>query len=329
MTVVVPGTDDRPNGLAPATTSVISSIQETAKNLQAAMQIGTALANTIFVPPHFRQKPEECAAAILYGDTIGMDAVTSLQQIHVINGKPGLYARAMVAVVLSHGHKIWTEEAGPTKVVVCGQRKGEDHVERSEWTVERARKAGYTSNKKYDTSPEEMLYARSSGDVARRVAPDALLGMAYSVEELELIEGELVESVAARSGVSRLRSAVPTVDAEPAPPAQPPAIEPAADKITAAQRKKLGNLFSKNKMGLADAMTYTASAIGHNIASSDQLTQHEAASVITLLEAIEQPTGPTPEEIAAMAAEMSGDAPNDAPANPAFAGLTDDDPRSE
>lgn len=302
MTVDLIRPDERPTGLAPATTSVVSSIQETAKNLQAAMQIGTALANTIFVPTHFRQKPEECAAAILYGDTIGMDPVTSLQQIHVINGKPGLYARAMVAVVLSHGHEIWTEEAGPTKVVVAGRRKGTDNVERSEWTVDRARKAGYTTNKKYDTSPEEMLYARSSGDVARRVAPDALLGMAYSIEELELIEGELVESVAARSGVSRLRSAVSTVDVEPV--AEPAAIEPPpaeTPRITAAQRKTLGALFSKNKMGMADAMTYTASAIGHDVTSSDQLTRDEATTVIRLLEAIEQP--PTTSEL--QAADMA------------------------
>ncbi|MCZ4506609.1 hypothetical protein O4273_27765, partial [Rhodococcus ruber] len=33
--------------------------------------------------------------------------------------------------------------------------------------------------------PQSMLYARASGDIARRVAPDALLGMAYHVEELE------------------------------------------------------------------------------------------------------------------------------------------------
>ncbi|GAC81670.1 hypothetical protein SAMN04488550_4175 [Gordonia malaquae] len=183
-----------------------TSIQQTAANLSYAHQIATALSATAFVPQHFRGKPEDCAAAILYGSTVGMDPMTSLQNLYVISGKPALYSRPMVGIVLSHGHEIWTDEETPEKVVVCGRRKGSSTIERSEWTIERAKKAGYTSNKKYQTDPRSMLYARASGDVARRVAPDALLGMAYNVEELELsderpaprpVESELVGAHAA------------------------------------------------------------------------------------------------------------------------------------
>ena len=173
--------------LAPIQTH--SPIQQTAANLSAAHQIATALAGTSFVPQHFRGKPDDCAAAILYGETVGMDAMTSLQNLYVIGGKPALYSRPMVGIVLSHGHEIWTETDTPERVVVCGRRKGSEVVERSEWTIDRARQAGYTKNAKYSTDPQAMLYARASGDVARKVAPDALLGLAYNVEELELSDG--------------------------------------------------------------------------------------------------------------------------------------------
>lgn len=166
----------------PPTTGII---RKTAGDLDDAYRIATALGQTSFVPQHFRGKPEDAMAAILYGQTIAMDPMTALQNLYVISGKPALYSRPMVGIVLAQGHEIWTEVDTPERVVVCGRRKGSEHIERSEWTIERARQAGYTNNKKYQSDPQAMLYARASGDVARKVAPDALLGMAYNVEELE------------------------------------------------------------------------------------------------------------------------------------------------
>jgi hypothetical protein len=162
-----------------------SLIQQTAGELEAAWRIAEVLCKTSFAPTHFRGKPEEAAVAVLYGQTIGFDPMTSIQQLYVIGGKPALYTRAMVAIVLAAGHEMWTETSTDEKVVVCGRRRGSEHTERAEWTVDRAKLAGYLSNKKYQTDPQAMLYARASGDVARKVAPDALLGMAYTVEEME------------------------------------------------------------------------------------------------------------------------------------------------
>ena len=171
--------------LATTTTDMPSLIQQTAGELEAAWRIAEVLCKTSFAPTHFRGKPEEAAVAVLYGQTIGFDPMTSIQQLYVIGGKPALYTRAMVAIVLAAGHEMWTETSTDEKVVVCGRRRGSEHTERSEWSVDRAKLAGYLTNKKYQTDPQAMLYARASGDVARKVAPDALLGMAYTVEEME------------------------------------------------------------------------------------------------------------------------------------------------
>ena len=170
------------------TTLGVASIEETAHALVSAHKIGTALCRTAFVPKHFAGKPEDAAAAILYGSTIDMDPVTALQNIYVIGGKPALYARTMVAIVLSKGHEIWTEEEAEGSVTVAGRRSGSEAVERVTWTAEMAQRAGYTNNANYKTNGRAMLYARASGDVARRIAPDALLGMAHNVEELTLSE---------------------------------------------------------------------------------------------------------------------------------------------
>ena len=157
----------------------------TAAKLTDAHKVASALCNTAMVGPHFKGKPEEAAAAIMYGDQIGMNALASLQNIFVISGRPGLYSRTMVAIVQAKGHTVRTVEESDTSVTVAGIRKGSKHEEVVTWTIERAEKAGYTSNKKYKTEPQAMLYARAAGDVCRRIAPDALLGMAYAVEEIE------------------------------------------------------------------------------------------------------------------------------------------------
>jgi len=170
------------------TSTAPTLIQAAAADLQQAARIADVLCKTSFVPKEFRGKPEEGTVAILYGQSVGLDPQTALQQIYVIGGKPALYARAMVSIVLTAGHEIWTEEASPAKVVVCGRRAGTERIERSEWTIGRAQTAGYTSNTNYKKDPEAMLYARASGDVARRVAPDALLGMGHNVEELQAAE---------------------------------------------------------------------------------------------------------------------------------------------
>lgn len=272
-----------------ATVAPPSSIQQTALELTGAMQISNAICQSSFTPTHFRGKPEECAVAILYGATIGFDPVTAVQQIYVIGGKPALYSRAMVAVVLTAGHEIWTEDEGPGHVTVCGRRKGAEHIERVTWTTDMAKQAGYDKNAKYRNEPRSMLYARAAGDVARRIAPDALLGMGYNVEEMQLAEA--VEgprrAPATSTAKDTVRSALniggpSTPAAEPQPDARP--AETPTGGITKAQSAKLHASFSE--LGITDRperLTYAAKVVGHDLATSNELTKDEATQVIEAL----------------------------------------------
>ena len=252
----------------------VSVIRQTAADLADAHRIGSAIAATSFAPAHFKGKPEECAIAILYGATIGLDPMTAIQQIFVIGGKPALYARAMVAIVLSAGHEVWTEEESPGRVTVCGRRRGSDRVESVTWTTDLARQAGYTSNGQYQKNPRAMLYARASGDVARRVAPDALLGMAHSIEELRL---EPARAETAR-GASILEPATP----EP----EDPVAEVVAEMVTDAQSRKIGA--GMRELGLTDrgvALQYVSGVVGREVPSRSDLTKAEAGALIDRIEA--------------------------------------------
>lgn len=254
-----------------------SIIQTAAQDMNGAMTVANGIVGTSFVPQHFRGKAEEAAAAILYGATLGFDPLTSLQQLYSIGGKPALYSRAMVAVVLSKGHKIWTVEDTPTSVTVAGQRKGSENIEQITWTMERAKNAGYTSNANYKKDPHAMLYARASGDVARRIAPDALLGLAYSAEELQLGEGTTsTQQVTADQFVK----SEPVQQDSPAEP-----VTETGEAPSEQQRKKM--FAALRDIGLTerdDILEYVSNLTGREVASSSDLTRAEVSTIINSLE---------------------------------------------
>ncbi len=281
-----------------------------ADGLAAAHRIGSALCQTAFVPAAFRNKPDECAAAILFGDEIGLTPTQSLRSVYTVSGTPGLYARAMVALVLAAGHEVWTVSKSDASVTVAGRRRGSSHVIEETWTTARASKAGYTNNKKYASDPRAMLYARAAADVCRQVAPDALAGLAYTVEELELAETPTTTTKRTdRTTTARRAPVVPEPDVEPPVIEDAVVVEEPADGadggeaaapsrdphagnrdhgegISDAQMRKLGVLLKGQTR--EQALAIVSSIVGRDVESRNDLTKREASTLIDALEAGEQ-----------------------------------------
>ena len=175
----------------------LALLEKQAKAMDHAHRLATALCNTQMVPATFRGKPDDGAAAILYGAELGLKPQQALQQIFVVHGQPAIYARTMVALLKAKGYRFETVEDTPESVTVTATSpRGE--TETSTWTIERAQKAGYTGNKKYQTDPQAMLYAKAASDVSRKLAPDVLLGIKYTAEDLEL-DPQPVKATATRT----------------------------------------------------------------------------------------------------------------------------------
>jgi hypothetical protein len=252
----------------------------------AANQLAKSLSRTSFVPAAFKGNEYDATAAIIMGDELGLSPLAALRSIYVVHGTPAMYARTMVALALSHGHNIWTEKSTDAEVTVCGQRRGSQHVERSTWTTARAQKAGYTSNKKYATNSQEMLYSKAAAEVARKVAPDVLAGVPYSVLDLELEDQPTTTVTRAEPKRVQRRKPEPIEPPEPEldPPAEPEVV--AEELITDAQMKKLHASF--NDQGISDRDTrlaYVADVIGVEVGSSKDLTKDQASRVIDALSA--------------------------------------------
>lgn len=199
-------------------------LAEWAAELGAAHQLGTALCKTAFVPKDFMGKPEAAAAAILTGKSVGLDPMNALANIFVVHGRPAMYARTMVALVMAQGHEIVRTEATNESVTISARRKGTERWSDFTWTIQRATLAGYTSNAKYKTDPIAMLTAKAQAEACRVIAPDVLAGMPYSAEEMEL--EDLGESAPSPAPV-KTRKLTRKTTSKPTP-----TVEPVADETT-------------------------------------------------------------------------------------------------
>lgn len=257
-----------------ASPTAVATLMQHAQAMQAAKQLADVLCDSELVPAIYRGKPGNGAAAILYGAELGLNPVQSLQQIFVVQGKPAIYARTMVALLKAKGYRIQTLESSDQSVTVAGASP-DGLQEQSTWTIERARKAGYLSNKKYETDPQSMLYSKAAAEVCRKLAPDVLLGISHSVEDMDVPIKATSERVATRPSA---RDVLDNPEPEPER-----AITPQQLKALHAKFKDVG--LTNRDEGLA----WLTDVVGRDITSSKQLTAHEAGLALDELEKAGQP----------------------------------------
>lgn len=255
----------------------------------AAHQLAQSLSKTSFIPRAFQGNAADATAAVMLGDELGLSPISALRSIYIIAGTPAMYARTMVALAMSHGHEVWTESSTDREVVVCGQRRGSEHVERAVWTIDRARKAGYTNNKKYESTPQEMLYAKAAAEIARKIAPDVLSGVPMSVEDLELEPENQPKTQVSRS--------TSKVQRQPRPqPPEPPLDEPEApdpgpvqataerveEPITPKQLTALNAMLTSDYdlTDRDDKLAFLSAELGREIGSSKDVTKSEAMRLL-------------------------------------------------
>lgn len=278
------------------TASTLDKFMEWGRAFDSAVKIGTALCRSPFVPAAFQGKPEATAIAIMEGAALGIfNPIAAVRMFHVVNGRAGLYARSMVGLVQKHGGDVQVVEESPEAVTVQARRRRTDEWQEFSFTMAEAKQAGYTSNKKYQSDPQGMLYAKAATKACRRVAADIVEGL-VSAEELDLGDYDdacEVESKPARkprasrrkittAKTTSMSTAKPDPDPEEAAVAEPA-------KATAAQLSRIAEKFKS--MGITDRaqiLDNVAEIAGRDLTSSSDLTEDEAAQVIAELEAGEE-----------------------------------------
>lgn len=287
--------------------------------IDTAYGLAEKLCRTPLVGTVYRGKPADAAVAILYGAELGLNPLQSLQQVFTVHGTPAIYARTMGALLKRRGFRFQTIESTDEQVTVTGTSPIGD-VETSTWTIERATRAGYVpqidertgkfalngngkliGNEKYITDPQAMLYAKALAEVSRRLAPDVLLGISRTYEDVESEPAPTVRVTSERVTAADIlggpvdetppATVVDWVDerpAETAAPAEQQADEPAAKPpkpSTATQQKKIARLLDERGIAAAaDKLATLTAFFARSFGSSAELTWDEAIALLAHLE---------------------------------------------
>jgi hypothetical protein len=152
--------------------------------LSAQMDYARALAESNLLPKQYFKQPANLLWAISYGQTLGVDPMTAVQSIHVINGKPTASADLIAGLVRRAGHKLRVTGDDKKAVVQIIRADDPDFTFESVWTIERAHAAKLTGKDTWKQFPAAMLKARAITEVARAACSEILQGTIYTPEEM-------------------------------------------------------------------------------------------------------------------------------------------------
>lgn len=270
-------------------TRAVARLGEWAQAASAAYNVAVGLVNTSFVPQQFKGKPEEATAAILSGAEVGLSPMASLKSFDIIQGTAAPRALTLRAIVQSQGHEMVLDESTASRCIMRGKRRGSDEWVKVNWTMDRAKGLGLTNKDNWKKQPAAMLVARATGELARLIAADAILGIGYSIEELTDGVGDDAPATVEPKPATRTmqRKTEPEPEATDAEPPAEPDDTPPPHKATAVglrteeQSKRMFAQFTE--LGIKDRDEYSAyieGALGHPVESSKLLTRTECGSVL-------------------------------------------------
>jgi hypothetical protein len=173
-------------------------------NMADGIQLSKLITASGLLPSSYLNAPDPVAAcfvALQLGAEVGLSPMASVQNIAIINGRPGLFGPAMLAVVEASGKLVQIEEfiegEGDARKAVCIVQRVGRKARRAEFSVADAKRAGLWDKRgkngqpgPWQQYPDRMLQARARSFLLRDVFPDVLSGLAQSVEELQDIPAE-------------------------------------------------------------------------------------------------------------------------------------------
>lgn len=285
------------NGHRPSTFEILPMAIELAKHVHA----------TEFVPAALRNSPERVTAAFLRGHELGLEPMYSLNAVYVVQGRVGLYAETLRALINRAGHEIWTEDASITSCTVAAVRRGTTRTLKVTYTIEDAKRAGLENKENWRKAPADMLMARASARMARWHFPEIMLGLP-AVEELEdgfefeppadddtgnakppkATRTRKAAKAAVRPAAAPAREVIDTTasDGPPAPPLPgeevPPTSAPSSPNVLK-RAQRIAMLADQLGIDRADVIY---AVTGGRKTSGKQLTEDESTAVLVTLDAL-------------------------------------------
>lgn len=176
LPIPVPPPTDRIAGIQPFQPSTFKEV----------IDLAAVLSQAAIIPSALRGKPNDVAAIVLHGASLGIDAMSAIRSMHIIEGKPTLSADLMVGLakrspVCEHFTLVESTDLIATYET---KRRGDPRSVKMSFTIEQARAANLLGKSIWKAYPAAMLRARAASALARAVYPDIFAGV-YDPDELE------------------------------------------------------------------------------------------------------------------------------------------------
>lgn len=175
------------------------SVFASESNFDAAQRMAKALAASTIVPAAYIGNVANCLIALEMASRTGAGALAVMQNLHVIDGKPGWASSFLIASVNSCGRFtpiryefVGTEGQDDWKCrAYATEKETGDRLDGTWITWKMVKGEGWLGRKgsKWQTMPEQMMRYRSAAFWVRAYAPEISIGM-HTAEEI----GDFTES---------------------------------------------------------------------------------------------------------------------------------------
>jgi hypothetical protein len=166
------------------------------QEFNAVMGMAARLANSRIVPREYQGRPDDVFAAYMFGKALGLDIMTALRDLYIIEGRAAIAAHRLLGLMRARGVRILSSDATAEEAWIIGKRMDTGEEMRVEFTMDEARKIvrkgkSLVSGDNWQNYPKDMLWARAVGRLARRLAPDLIGGSTppYTADEVADFEG--------------------------------------------------------------------------------------------------------------------------------------------
>lgn len=266
-----------------------------ARGWEDAYRQAQALAQSDLLPKDYRGKPANVLVAILAGARRGLDPLTSLLELYVVEGRPSMSVTLAHSLVLDSGLCAmlpevveWNEQRVTYRVMRRGKTKPEDYT----YSMKDAEREGLATRDGWKKRPKDMMGKRALGRLLRLEFPDVLTGLALNEAEAD---GERrmdyeVSAIPETRPVDVMPPAAlpepqPARTLERAPEAEPVPAEVAASDVTRGQ-----DVPQETEAGPMEEVEKRAVAIIEGT-EADDLTPEQLAKLIDRAAELKLPEG--------------------------------------
>lgn len=179
---------------SPAVNQDVRPSFETAAGFQILSQMAAVFCASHIVPTLYRANKANCMIACNMASRLGIDPVTVMQNLYIINGKPGWSSQFLIAMWNNSGRFSpvryeWSPDRKACRATSM-DLKTQEPVLGTTITMAMAKAEGWIDKpgSKWKTMPEQMLMYRAAAFMIRAYAAEIALGL-LTIEEGEDITG--------------------------------------------------------------------------------------------------------------------------------------------